>query len=226
MTLPFPAMVFAAGFGTRMGDLTKHRPKPLIPVAGKPLIDHALELVADAPIVVVNTHYLGDQIISYLSGRGLEFSHESPKVLDTGGGLKVALPMLGAETVITLNSDAVWSGPSPVELLVDAWDPDRMDALAITVPLDHAIGRQGAGDFTADDQGRLTRGPDVVYGGAQIIKTAGLAGISDRVFSLNRLWDDMLAQGRMFGLTYPGYWCDVGHPEGVELAQNMLKGDV
>jgi len=226
MTLPYPAMVFAAGFGTRMREMTKHRPKPLIPIAGKPLIDHALELVDGAPVTVVNTHYLGDQIISYLSGRDLEFSHESPKILDTGGGLKVALPILGADTVITLNSDAVWSGPNPIALLAEAWDPARMDALAITVPMDRAIGRRTPGDFIADADGRLTRGAGEVYGGAQIIKTAGLAAIPDKVFSLNRLWDGMLAEGRMHGLTYPGHWCDVGHPEGVKLAEKMLKGDV
>ncbi|WP_158965985.1 nucleotidyltransferase family protein [Chachezhania sediminis] len=219
-------MLFAAGFGTRMGALTQDCPKPLIHVSGRPLLDHALDLVAGAPRIVVNTHYKGDQIAAYLAGRDILISDEQPEVLDTGGGLRLALPLLGAKTVITTNSDAVWAGPNPVTMLAEAWDPEKMDALAIVIPRDRAVGHKGKGDFLLDADGRIARGPGGIYGGVQILKTGGLDAIPDKVFSLNRLWDRMLADGRMYGLDYPGHWCDVGHPEGIALAERMLQGDV
>ncbi len=125
MTLRFPVMLFAAGFGTRMGDLTKSRPKPLVEVAGRALLDHALSLVSGAggARTVVNTHYLGDQIADHLAGKDIALSHEAPDILDTGGGLRNALPLLGQDTVMTLNTDAVWAGPNPLSLLNAAWDP-------------------------------------------------------------------------------------------------------
>jgi MurNAc alpha-1-phosphate uridylyltransferase len=225
MTAPQAVMLFAAGFGTRMGDLTRERPKPLIPVAGRPLIGHALDLArAVRPSrIIANLHYLPDMLAAYLDPRGVLLSRESPDVLDTGGGLRQALPLLGSGPVWTLNTDAVWDGPNPLDLLRAAWDPARMDALLICVPQDRAIGHKGAGDFTTDTEGRLTRGPGLVYGGAQIINPDGLADIPDRVFSLNLLWNRMLASGRLYGLEYPGRWCDVGHPGGIVLAETMLK---
>ncbi len=215
-------MLFAAGFGTRMGPLTKSRPKPLIPVAGKPLLEHALIQAENVPTRVVNAHYHADQIETYAQGKSLDVSLEHPDVLDTGGGLKNALPRLGTRPVFTLNTDAVWAGPNGLELLKSAWNPDEMDALLLCVPLQNAIGRKGGGDFTLDPQGRLHRKGDLVYTGAQIIKTGGLAHIQETVFSLNVLWNQMAADKRLFGLTYPGKWCDVGHPDGITLAEEML----
>lgn len=218
-------MLFAAGFGTRMGALTRDRPKPLIPVAGRALLDHALDLVGDAGLrAVVNTHYLGDQVADHLAGRDVAISHEVPDILETGGGLRHALPLLGKGPVFTLNTDAVWDGPNPLTLLREAWDETAMDALLVTISPENAVGHAGPGDFTADAQGRLTRGPGQVYAGAQIIKTDLLPEIPQRAFSLNLLWDRMLAKGRVFGLPYPGRWCDVGHPEGIALAESMIEG--
>ncbi|WP_170376575.1 nucleotidyltransferase family protein [Ruegeria atlantica] len=221
---PDAVMLFAAGFGTRMGTLTKDRPKPLIEVAGRPLIDHTLDLTDDLPAdrVVANLHYLPDQLAAHLTPKGVLTSLEEPEILETGGGLRAALPLLGQDPVFTLNTDAIWSGPNPLTLLRKAWDPNRMDALLMCVPIAQTIGHAGPGDFTADAEGRITRGPGLVYGGAQIIKTEGLAAISEQAFSLNLLWDQMHKQGRLFAATYPGRWCDVGRPEGIALAEGLI----
>lgn len=218
-------MVFAAGFGTRMGALTKARPKPLIEVAGRPLLDHALALAEGQGIArtVVNAHYLAGQILDHLAARpGVTVLVESPDILDTGGGLRAALPHLGAGPVFTLNSDAVWTGPNPLATLRAAWDPARMDALVLLLPRDMAKGHTGAGDFLMAADGSLRRGPGLVYSGAQIVDPARLAGIGDEVFSLNRLWDALIPEARLHGVVHPGGWCDVGRPESLPLAEALL----
>lgn len=225
---PDSVMLFAAGFGTRMGDLTATRPKPLIEVAGKPLIDHALELVEgiNPRQTVVNAHYLPDQIRAHLADRDVAVSHE-PKILETGGGLRAALPLLGAGPVFTMNTDAVWHGPNPLKILGQVWAPDRMDALLLCIPRANAVGHTGQGDFLMAADGRLTRGPGQVYSGIQIVKTALLDEIEEDAFSLNLLWNRMLDMQRLFGVSYPGHWCDVGRPEGIQLAEKMIGfGDV
>lgn len=225
--MSLPLMIFAAGFGTRMGALTANRPKPLIEVAGKPLLDHALELgaAAQAAPVVVNTHYLSAQIAQHLSGRPISISDESDVILETGGGLRKALPMLGDGPVMTLNSDAVWTGQNPLAELIAHWDETRMDALLLLLPTAQALGHSGAGDFLVDTKGRITRAagrPGLVYLGAQILRTEGLTRIDKPVFSLNLLWDDMIANGRAFGVVHEGGWCDVGRPEGISQAETLL----
>ncbi len=129
----FPLMLFAAGLGTRMRHLTAQRPKPLIPLAGRPLIDRALDLAhaAGANPIVVNTHYLSAMLETHLAGTGVRLSPEPGEILETGGGLKQALPLLGEGPVMTLNPDSVWRGPNPLALLQAAWDPQRMDALLL-----------------------------------------------------------------------------------------------
>ncbi|WP_171233515.1 nucleotidyltransferase family protein [Ruegeria sp. HKCCA4812] len=221
---PFAAMLFAAGFGTRMGALTKDRPKPLIEVAGRPLIDHALDLVEDLDPVrtVANLHYHADQLAAHLGPKGVLLSREDPEILETGGGLRAALPMLGTDPVFTLNTDAIWSGPNPLTLLQQAWDPGRMDALLMCVPVARTVGHIGSGDFTAGKDGRITRGPGLVYGGAQILRAQGLHSFSQTAFSLNLLWNQMLDKGRLFAVEYPGRWCDVGRLEGIALAEGLL----
>ncbi|MBD3665211.1 nucleotidyltransferase family protein [Sulfitobacter sp. TSTF-M16] len=217
-------MMFAAGFGTRMKHLTTDRPKPLIPVAGRPLVDHALALALDmgcAPIVA-NLHYKPDPLRTHLEQQGVKTVTEKPDILETGGGLRNALSHLGTQPVFTMNTDAIWSGPNPLKLLDAAWNPDVMDALLILLPPGQALGHTGKGDFAADTQGQLTRGGKMIYGGVQIIKTDGLFGIQDTKFSLNLLWDQMLQKGRLYGLSYPGKWCDVGNPEGITLAENLV----
>lgn len=224
--MPDAVMLFAAGFGTRMGTLTARCPKPLIPVAGRPLLDHALDLTQGIPRRVVNAHYLAPRIAEHLAGRDVTVMVEEPQILDTGGGLRAALPHLGTDPVFTLNTDAVWSGPNPLGLLAAAWDPARMDALLLCVPLERATGRKGGGDFTFDPQGRLIRGGDMVYTGAQILATDRLQGVPEAVFSLNVIWTAMAAEGRLFGLPYPGHWADVGHPQGIAEAEAMLARHV
>lgn len=222
---PNSVMLFAAGFGTRMGELTKDQPKPLINVAGKPLLDHALEIANSAGIEtkVVNAHYKSDQIVTHLKGRDdTRVVIEEPDVLDTGGGLRNALPLLSDGPVFTMNTDAVWTGANPIEELRAAWDPDRMDALLLLIRKDRAVGYTRDGDFMMDEDGRLTRGPGYVYSGVQILRTEGLKFVPDRVFSLNILWDSMLLDERIFGVVHDGGWADVGHPDGITLAEGML----
>lgn len=225
----FPLMLFAAGFGTRMRALTVSRPKPLIEVAGETLLDRALawaEGAGCAP-VVVNVHYLGGQIISHLAGRAVTVSDECDEILETGGGLRKALPLLGQGPVMTLNPDVVWKGANPLSLLAEAWDPARMDALLLVKNRHGLPGRKGKADFTLDAEGRLSRASGdegMVYLGAQILKPEGLQEVPDRVFSLNRLWDRMIAEGRAFAVEYGGDWCDVGSPEGLAEAEALLRG--
>lgn len=220
---PDAAMIFAAGRGTRMAPLTNDRPKPMVQVAGRPLIDHALDLLRRAGIgrVVANTHHLPEMLESHLVGTGVQVVREQV-LLETGGGLRNALPLLGNGPVITLNSDAVWQGGDPVSTLLDAWDGDAMDALLMLVAPEHAHGHTGSGDFTLGADGRLSRGPGHVYTGLQVIRTDGLADIAGDIFSLNLLWDRMAAKGRLFGMVHPGGWCDVGRPESIAPAEAML----
>ncbi|MDO5647098.1 nucleotidyltransferase family protein [Paracoccus sp. (in: a-proteobacteria)] len=219
-----PLMIFAAGLGTRMRPLTDMRPKPLISVAGQTLLDRALAMGRDAGAgpIVVNTHYLGAQIRNHLAGQDVAISSEAGHLLDTGGGLRRALPLLGDGPVMTLNPDVVWTGPNPLAALNDAWDDARMDALLMLIPLDRAQARQGGGDFARDADGRLTRRGDYVYGGAQIVRPDRLAEISGASFSLNKLWDMQIEQGRVYGLIHPGGWCDVGRPDTIPVAEALL----
>lgn len=223
---PNAAMIFAAGFGTRMGDLTKTVPKALLPVSGTPLLDLTLDLASAAGIGtrVVNTHYRAEQIKRHLAKTDVVISDEQPNILDTGGGLKAALGLLKSKTVFTSNSDAVWSGPNPFTALAADWSPGQMDALLLLVPLDRAVGRKGGGDFALTD-GRLSRPGDFVYTGVQILNTDMVATHPGEVFSLNKVWDRIARSGRLFGAVYPGRWCDVGHPEGLALAERLRSGD-
>ncbi|MBV1926193.1 MAG: nucleotidyltransferase family protein [Rhodobacteraceae bacterium] len=222
---PNAIMLFAAGFGTRMGVLTQDRPKPLIQVANRPLIDHALNLVDDIKPnrIVANLHYKAEMLADHLAAKSVKLSHEQPDVLETGGGLRAALPLLGAGPVYTLNPDAIWVGPNPLQLLKDAWDPDEMDGLLVCIPTAKAKGFQQDGDFDVDAAGHISRGSQAVYCGAQIIKTEGLYEFEQAAFSLNLLWDQMLRKNKLFALNYPGQWCDVGNPDGLALAESMLE---
>ncbi|MDV4144675.1 nucleotidyltransferase family protein [Shimia sp. FJ5] len=223
--LPDSVMLFAAGFGTRMRHLTKDQPKPLVKVAGVPLIEHTLSLAkAISPRkIVANLHYKPTQLEAYLHKQGVETILETPDILETGGGLKNALPLLGRHPLFTANTDAIWQGPNPFSYLRQAWSPDRMDALLLCVPLENTRGHSGTGDFVLDPEGRLRRGAGDVYGGIQIIKTDRLESVVEPAFSLNLVWSQMLEEDRLFGLSYPGRWCDVGSPEGVELAETLLE---
>lgn len=223
---PKAVMLFAAGFGTRMGHLTRDRPKPLIKVGGTALIDHAISLArqVEPTVIVANTHYLADQMESHLGPQGIVLSPEPNGILETGGGLKAALPLLGSDPVYTMNTDAIWRGPNPLVLLKAAWRPDKMDALLMCIPSRDVLGHKGTGDFVLADGGRARRGTDLVYGGVQIIRTQELSDIHERAFSLNTLWDRMLRNDRLYALAYPGTWCDIGHPDGLDIAEKLLSG--
>ena len=222
--MSLPLMIFAAGKGTRMAPLTDVTPKPLIPVAGRTLLDRALDLGRAAGVgqVVVNIHHLGGQIRDHIGAQAL-ISDESDLLLETGGGLRKALPLLGSGPVITMNPDVIWTGPNPISALLDAWDDD-MHALLMLVPITRTHGRQGPGDFSLDAEKRLIRKGDLVYGGVQIIRPDRLEEIPDEVFSLNRLWDMLIAEGRAYGLIHNGAWCDVGRPDCIPLAEGLLRG--
>ena len=225
MRHPVSALIFAAGFGTRMRPLTKDRPKPLIDVAGRAMLDHALDLLEPHNLrIAVNAHYRADQVVAHLANRPeIALVVETPDILDTGGGLKNALPALGEGPVITLNSDAVWVGPDPVAALMRAWRPDEMDALLMLIPPERASGHGGGGDFVGMP-GPLSRGPGVIYGGLQIIQTEVVARVGERAFSMNRVWDDLIPEKRVHGAWYDGRWIDVGRPESIGLAEEALRG--
>ncbi|MBT0957714.1 nucleotidyltransferase family protein [Alphaproteobacteria bacterium KMM 3653] len=223
--MPLPLMIFGAGFGTRMGALTQNTPKPLIQTGGKALIDHAVALAdtAKSAPVVVNTHYLAEQMQAHFAPRPeITLSHE-PDILETGGGLRRALPLLHSNPVLTLNSDAIWRGPNPLTLLEQAWRPE-MEALLLLLPAAQTHGRKpdAKGDFALTQTGQITRPGPLVYSGAQIIRTDRLAQIAEEKFSLNVIWNEMIAAGTAHGIPYPGEWCDVGHPGGIPIAESLL----
>jgi MurNAc alpha-1-phosphate uridylyltransferase len=227
---PDSVMILAAGFGSRMGALVRTRPKPLLPVAGRALIDHALALADEAGISrkVVNLHYLGHLVRAHLSGRDdVAFSDETPEILETGGGLRAARGLLGGEAALTLNSDVVWTGTNPLRALAGRWQaegPGGARALLSVAPLSAVRARRGGGDFTLDSAGRIVgRGGDWVYLGAQAIDLTVLGAMPEGPFSLNRVWDAMIDDGSLGAVVHHGGWCDVGHPEGITEAEAMLR---
>ncbi len=224
MTTPSAILLFAAGLGTRMAPLTNTLPKPLVIVAGRALLDHALVHCAGL-LTVVNVHYFADQIRDHLAQTDVVISDESKQLLETGGGLKRALSLLGSNPVLTMNTDAVWKGPNPVTALTQARQPAEMEAVLLLIPRGRAIGHTGSGDFDLDNAGRLTRGTSYVYSGVQIIRTDGLSDIPENAFSMWALWEGMLKRGTMFGIVYNGQWCDVGRPDNINVAEEMLTGD-
>ncbi|PJI85888.1 MurNAc alpha-1-phosphate uridylyltransferase [Yoonia maricola] len=221
--MSMPILFFAAGLGTRMGALTADKPKPLIKVAGKALIDHALDLAKDTDISkkVVNLHYHGDMIRDHLAGQPIIFSDESDMLLETGGGLRKALPLLNGNPVLTMNTDAVWNGPNPIRHILQAWRPE-MEALLLLVEKRNVSGHLGKGDFHIDANGQLHRAPEAIYTGLQILRTDVLSEIAETAFSLNIAWNIIGARGGLYGTVYDGQWCDVGQPSSIEAAEAML----
>lgn len=218
-------MLFAAGLGTRMGALTADKPKPLIKVAGKTLLDHALDLTATPEIgsIAVNAHYKADQIKDHLKDRSVSISDESDLLRDTGGGLRHALRLLHSDQIMTLNTDAVWAGPNPIPLLLDAWT-DAMDCLMLVVPGHQARGHKGDGNLDLDTTtGDLQFGTGFANTGLQIIRRSVLEPYTQDVFSLRDIWIDLAQKDRLRGTLYPGLWCDVGQPESIAIAEHMLQ---
>lgn len=226
---PDTLMIFAAGHGTRMRPLTDHLPKPLIEVGGIAMIDRVLSQADAAGIrrIVVNTHYLGGLLASHLADRpDIAISREDRHALETGGGLKRALPLTGPDPLFTINPDAIWTGCNPLRQLAEIWNPGHMDALLLLLPVDQALGHAGGPDFALDSAHRIRRhdrGAGFVYTGVQILKTEGLATIEDDIFSLNVLWNRMIADGRLFGAVHQGGWAAVGTPDALPVAETLLR---
>ena len=231
---PRTAMVLAAGLGTRMQPLTTHRPKPLVAVGGKPLLDHVLDRLADAGVerTVVNVHYLADQIVAHVKGRKrprIEISDERDVILGTGGGVVKALPMLGDTPFFHLNSDTLWiEGPRPnLGRLSAVFDPRRMDALLLLAPTATSIGYDGRGDYAMRPDGALVRRGErevvpFVYAGAAIFSPALFVGAPAGAFALTKLFDRAEEAGRLHGLRLEGAWMHVGTPEAVAQAENAI----
>jgi N-acetyl-alpha-D-muramate 1-phosphate uridylyltransferase len=228
-------MILAAGLGKRMLPLTLTRPKPLIEVGGRRMIDYAVAHLRKAGVkrAVVNVHYLPDQLHAWAaSQRDLDIvvSDERHELLDTGGGIVKALPQLGPEPFFVLNSDSLWMDgkTSALERLRQAWNGNLMDSLLLLCPTASAVGYKGEGDFHLKDDGRLVRrrAPDpapFVYAGCFIVSPALFQAAPKGPFSMNLLWDQAQARSRLFGLRHDGLWFHVGSPDSIAYAEEAMK---
>ena len=234
--VPHTAMIMAAGLGKRMRPLTATRPKPLIEVSGKALLDHVLEKLRAAGVtkVVVNVHYLADALEAHLASRshGLEvaISDERALLMETGGGLVQAAPLIDCDPFLALNSDNLWiDGPADtLKLLASQWDDARMDALLLLVPLARALNHQGMGDFHMGRTGRLRRRErshvaPFVFTGVQMVSKRLLRDAPEGPFSTNILWDRAIEEGRCFGAVHQGLWFDVGTPQSIQMTETALE---
>ena len=232
MITPRSAMVLAAGFGVRMKPFTDTLPKPLIQVGGKALLDHVLDRLDAVGVerVVVNVHYLPDLIERHLAGRrGIVISDERDRLLETGGGVVRALPLLGPAPFFLVNSDTMWiDGVKPnLARLAEAFEPERMDALLLVAATATSVGYVGRGDYSMSPDGRLQRRGErdvvpFVYAGAAIFSPALFAGAPNGPFSLTRLFDRAEAAGRLHGLRLEGVWMHVGTPAALREAERAL----
>ncbi|MGL5363534.1 MAG: nucleotidyltransferase family protein [Bosea sp. (in: a-proteobacteria)] len=228
---PTHAMVLAAGLGKRMRPITDTMPKPLVAIGGKSMLDHALDRLAEAGVktAVVNVHYLAEQIEQHVASRTaphILISDERALLLETGGGVKKALHLLGSEPFLHVNSDSLWveRGVSNVAALCDAWDASSTDILLLIARREDSIGFDGAGDFHLAADGTLARrgaapAAPYIYAGVAILKSTLFADTPDGAFSLNLLFDRAIAAGRLRGLPLQGRWLHVGTPEAIAPAE-------
>lgn len=235
VVLPGAAMVLAAGLGKRMRPLTATRPKPLVRIGGRALIDHSLDNLRQSGIrrVVVNVHYLAGQLEAHLkrSADSLEIivSDERGELLETGGGVAKAMPLIGADPFFVLNSDNLWKdGPADtLRQMAHRWDPEKMDALLLLVPQARAHGYDGKGDFRMAVDGALERrlAPRLapfVFSGVQLLKASLFDDVPAGAFSMNLIYDRLLESRRIFGISHQGRWFHVGTPDSVKAAEAML----
>src|SRR5437868_5632190 len=235
---PKKAMVLAAGLGLRMRPLTDHMPKPLVRVAGQPLLDHVLDKLAAAGVTdaVVNVHYLPDQIIEHTKGRShpkVTISDERDLVLGTGGAVVKALPLLGNAPFFHVNADTMWiDGVRPnLARLAEAFDPARMDILLLMSPTTSSIGYAGAGDYAMAADGTLRKRKEhqvvpFVYAGVAIMSPAMFAGAPQGAFSLTKMFDRAEDEGRLYGLRMDGVWMHVGTPDAIAAAEDAFLASV
>ena len=229
------AMIMGAGLGVRMRPLTDDRPKPLVTVAGKTLIDHSIDRLVAAGVtkIVVNLHYKGEMLRAHLARRRdaeIIFSDESGMLLDTGGGVVKALPHLGVDPFFVLNSDSVWVEGLAAALpaMIEHWDPQTMDGLLLLADMQTAMGYEGKGDFVLKAGGRVLRARDhagaaYAYPGVQVAHPRLFTGAPEGPFSTNLMWDRAIANGRLFGTVLDGVWIHVGTPEAREEAEAYLR---
>lgn len=227
--VPTKAMVLAAGLGKRMRPITERIPKPLVPVAGKPLIDWGLDALVGAGVgeAVVNVHHLAPQLIAHLdecASLHVSISDESEELLDSAGGIVKALPLLGAAPFYVLNADTFWvGGADNLAELALAWDSAQMDILLMLANLENATGHTGRTDFLLAGDGRLSRAggaPEgLIYAGAAIVNPAIFAGARAEPHSLNLYFDRAIAAGRLFGHVMKGHWITVGTPDAIAAAE-------
>ena len=230
------AMVMAAGLGKRMRPLTATRPKPLVRVAGKALIDHSLDRIEAAGIghVVVNVHYLADALEAHLAAQKRPFtiavSDEREQLLETGGGMVKALPQLKGDPILIVNSDNIWTdGPQDsIRHLARHWDGEKMDALLLLICQASASGHGGRGDFHMDPAGKLSRRKPghiapFVYTGIQLISRRFLDNAPEGPFSTMVFWERAIAAGRLYGLSHMGQWFDVGTPASIAPTEAALS---
>ena len=236
MAIVDTAMIMAAGLGTRMRPLTENKPKPLVQVAGKTLLDHVLDKVRQAGVsnVVVNVHYLPDQIEEHLARHAQELqvaiSDERDLLMETGGGLVQAEHLIDADPFFCLNSDAIWTEGASADALTrlaDAWDSQKMDGLLLIVPRERAYQHSGKGDFFLDEEGRLIRrgyhdSAPWVFTGNQLISHRLLRDAPEGPFSTNLFWDRAIQEGRLYGLVHHGDWYDIGSPQAIAPAEAAL----
>lgn len=236
VAVPETAMVMAAGLGKRMRPLTATRPKPLVCVAGKPLIDHVFDRLRAAGVkrAVVNVHYLADVLEAHLRARVKDMevlvSDERAQLMETGGGLVQARELIGDKPFVCVNSDNLWvDGPvDAIRLLAEAWDDARMDALLLLVPLARAASHSGHGDFHLDPTGRITRRRQpgrlapFVFTGVQILSPRLISDWPEGPFSTNLFWERALEAGRLWGLVHEGLWFDVGTPGAIKETEAAL----
>lgn len=229
------AMILGAGLGTRMRPLTNVVPKPLVRLDGRTLIDHALDRLEEAGIarVVVNVHYRADQLEAHLKSRKspqILISDERGELLDTGGGVVKALPLLGERPFLIHNADTVWIegiGGS-LSRLIEAWDGERMDSLMLLALAATSIGYEGHGDFNMAPSGELTRRRErvevpFVFAGVSIAHPRLFANAPVGAFSLNKLWDRAIQSRRLFGARLDGVWMHIGTPEAIAQAEERLR---
>jgi len=234
MKKPETAMILAAGLGERMRPLTDKKPKPLIDVAGKPLIGHVLDKLQDAGVAeaVINVHYLADLIEERLGSRNqprVIFSDERRQLLNTGGGIVKALPRLGAGPFYLVNSDSIWIDGVRQNLLrlAENFDPARMDALLLLAPSATSIGYSGRGDFAMTPDGRLRARAErevvpFVYAGVAILSPALFKNAPEGAFSLTKLFDRASEAELLYGLRLDGVWMHVGTPDAIALAEDAI----
>ena len=236
VTPPTTAMVLAAGIGSRMRPLTDDRPKALVEVGGRALIDHVLDRLGEAGVetAVVNVHHFAEQMEAHLAGRThprVEIADERAGLLDSGGGIKNALPLLGDDPIWVANIDSLWMGGAtpPLELMKAAWDPEIMDMLLLLVPRGQGIGFEGPRGFLMDEAGRITHSADdanpapLANVGFQIMKPGLLDDQPDGAFSILPLWWRLQEKGRIFGVVMDAFWMHVGDPAAREAAEEYLK---